>query len=100
MHTQLPIAGLAALLTECDVGLLGRNWRFVDVGSTPQVESALIRRVTESRGRGVLNVEAGGLTLLRQDRAGKPVDCIDQQDCELRSPAQPELTVRAWSVSI
>ena len=47
----------APFLTERDaLGLYERNWRFVDTGTMPENERALIRRLAEKYGRGVLNV--------------------------------------------
>ena len=47
----------APLLTERDAfALYERNWRFVDTANMPEAEHALIRRLTEKYGRGVLNV--------------------------------------------
>lgn len=44
-------------LTERDAfGLYERNWRFVDAKTMPEGERALIRRLAERYGRGVLNV--------------------------------------------
>lgn len=44
-------------LTERDaLGLYERNWRFVDTGTMPENERALIRKLAEKYGRGVLNV--------------------------------------------
>lgn len=44
-------------VTERDAfGLYERNWRFVDAGNMPDEERALIRRLAEKYGRGVLNV--------------------------------------------
>lgn len=37
-------------------GIYERNWRFVDTGTMPDEERALIRRLAEKYGRGVLNV--------------------------------------------
>ena len=37
-------------------GLYERNWRFVDSGNMPDGERALIHRLAEKYGRGVLNV--------------------------------------------
>jgi hypothetical protein len=37
-------------------GLYERNWRFVDTRTMPEDERALIRRLAEKYGRGVLNV--------------------------------------------
>ena len=38
------------------LGLYERNWRFVDTGTMPEDERALIRRLADKYGRGVLNV--------------------------------------------
>jgi hypothetical protein len=47
----------APFLTERDAfGLYERNWRFVDSATMPEDERALIRRLAEKYGRGVLNV--------------------------------------------
>ncbi len=47
----------APLLTERDaLGLYERNWRFVDTETMPEDERALIRRLAERYGRGVMNV--------------------------------------------
>jgi hypothetical protein len=47
----------APFLTERDAfGLYERNWRFVDEKNLPDAERALIRRLAEKFGRGVLNV--------------------------------------------
>ena len=44
-------------VTERDAfGLYERNWRFVDAGNMPEEERALIHRLTEKYGRGLLNV--------------------------------------------
>ena len=44
-------------LTERDAfGLYERNWRFVDTETMPEDERALLRRLAEKYGRGVLNV--------------------------------------------
>jgi len=44
-------------VTERDAfGLYERNWRFVDTNKMPNDERALIRRLAEKFGRGVLNV--------------------------------------------
>ncbi|MGP1678732.1 MAG: hypothetical protein ACTS6J_16445 [Burkholderiales bacterium] len=44
-------------LTERDAfGIYERNWRFVDTKTMPDDERALIRRLAEKYGRGVLNV--------------------------------------------
>lgn len=44
-------------MTERDAfGLYERNWRFVDTRTMPDEERALIRRLAEKYGRGVLNV--------------------------------------------
>ena len=47
----------AAFLTGRDAfAVYERNWRFVDSGNMPEDERALIRRLAEKYGRGVLNV--------------------------------------------
>ncbi len=47
----------APFLTGRDAfGLYERNWRFVDTKNMPDDERALIRRLAERYGRGVLNV--------------------------------------------
>lgn len=47
----------APFLTERDAfGIYERNWRFVDTKTMPDGERALIRRLAEKHGRGVLNV--------------------------------------------
>lgn len=47
----------APFLTARDAfSLYERNWRFVDTGTMPDDERALIRRLAERYGRGVLNV--------------------------------------------
>lgn len=47
----------APFVTERDAfGIYERNWRFVDAKKMPDSERALIRRLAEKFGRGVLNV--------------------------------------------
>jgi len=49
--------GANTFLTERDAfGLYERNWRFVDTGNMPDGERALIRRLAEKYGQGILNV--------------------------------------------